>query len=121
MATPPPTLKKRPKASKKEEKTIETIITDIRLGENEKGLCLDCVLVPCVCDLLKLEMKLEILKKRRAEEGGIGGTSTQIKTPNLSTNTPLHKTCPPTVISNEKNSKDKLIKDYLTKKYQSKS
>ena len=43
------------------------------LGETENSLCLNCVMSPCLCDLLKLEMKIEALKNRKIEVGVGGG------------------------------------------------
>ena len=40
------------------------------LGEEKKEICEDCVMVPCVCLLLKLELKLKMLKNEESGEMG---------------------------------------------------
>ena len=50
------------------------------LGDN--GFCLDCIIQPCVCLLLKLEMKIEILnnhEKSEEEEVVVDNTGTDFR------------------------------------------
>ena len=53
-----------------EEKEEEEEIEKPDLGEEKKEICEDCVMVPCVCLLLKLELRLKMLKNEESGEMG---------------------------------------------------
>ena len=52
---------------------VQQALQEPDLGQNSRSMCLDCVSIPCLCMLLKIDLKLEYLRKisgRQLDEEG---------------------------------------------------
>ena len=45
------------------EEHVQQALQEPDLGQNSRSMCLDCVSIPCLCMLLKIDLKLDYLRK----------------------------------------------------------